>query len=501
MKKRFLALALAVVIVVSACALVACNLAGTPEDSTAYVSLDINPAIELIVDGENNVVSVRGENEDGQVLLYEETGIIGANVNDAIKKITDLAIKYGYLDENNSVVDTLVSSDNEKFAKEVLANVNSTVTATASDLGLSVTTDGEGAYSLVRQMNEIKKEFPNNKAVQNASVEKFRLALSVSETGEITIDAALELDEAELIATLQTATEKIEQFATEAYSVAKAQALAAYDQATELASYAVYTQFYLTNVLSHPTTFYYGGIYQMYATASKGFDVVCNLAKMATSVKNYPLSEQQVAAVATALGMESVAPLKNSNGEITVSSIEAYADKLFKNSPASEKLEQTKADLTEALAQAESVIKQKVNELAEEYKPQIEAAMQVARQTLTAVQTMLSVLPSGLKTLFDQIVVDFTDILSDIETLVSGDAILLDVLEEKAARLDEKAQDYLAKIKEDLSEEEWAQVEANKATVISKMTEQKAVLEKALNDAEQAAKDYLANLKAQRTKA
>ena len=62
----------------SMCALTVCGSDGTEKaEKQAYVSLDINPAIELIVDKDNNVVSVRGENEDGQVLLYEETGIKG----------------------------------------------------------------------------------------------------------------------------------------------------------------------------------------------------------------------------------------------------------------------------------------------------------------------------------------------------------------------------------------------------------------------------------------
>ena len=197
-------------VVCSAFAFGACDNNNTdPADKAenqAYVSLDINPAIELIVDKDNNVVSVRGENEDGQVLLYEETGIEGEKIDAALQKITDLAVQYGYLDENNKVVDTIVSSGNDEFAAEILSKVNTSVTATAENLGLSVTTDGEGAYSLLRKMDEVKKQFPNNKAIQNMSVSKFKLALSVSETGDISIDAAVAMDDAELIKMLKEAS-------------------------------------------------------------------------------------------------------------------------------------------------------------------------------------------------------------------------------------------------------------------------------------------------------
>ena len=499
MKKKFAAIALSAMLAGSMCALTACDFGGTDKaEKQAYVSLDINPAIELIVDKDNNVVSVRGENEDGQVLLYEETGIKGEKIDAAINKITDLAVRYGYLDEDNKVVDTLVTSGDNAFASEILSKVNTSVTATAANLGLTVTTDGEGAYSLLRKMDEVKKQFPNNKAVQNMSVSKFKLALSVSETGEITLDAAVALDDSKLIEMLKEVSPQIEEFATATFVEAKTKALAVYEQATELAGYAVYTQYYLEKMLSHPLTAYYGGVYQMYASAAKGFDVICDVASLAANVSNYPLNEAQINAVVTALGMESADALKNSKGEITVDSIEAYADKLFKNTPASETLEQTKGALTKALAQAESVIKEKVNEMTAEYKPQIETALASARQVTATVESLI---PEGIKNAFNTVTSDLKDILNEIDGIIAGEKLDLNVLRDKANRLDEKATEYLNKIKADMSEEEFAEVEARKAAAIAKMSEQKQALDKALDDAATAAKDYLSQLKEARKNA
>lgn len=495
MKKKFLTFTSCILASCMMFSLTACDLFNKNDEKQAYVSLDINPAIELIVDKDNKVVSVRGENEDGQVLLYQESNIKGEKIDDAIKKITDLAIEYGYLSEDNKVVNTIVTSGNDSFANEILSKVNTSITATAENLGLNVTIDGEGAYSLLRKMNEIKKQFPNNQAVQNMTVQKFKLALSVSETGEITLEAAIALDDAELIEMLNKANSKIEEFATETYTKAKAKALAIYDKATEIAGYAVYTQYYFEKILSHPLTAYYGGAYQVYAAAAKGLNAVCDICELANEVKNYPLSDEQVNAIVIALGLESADPLKNSNGDVTIESVEAYADVLFKNSPASEILEQKKADLTAALNQAETVIKEKIDEITTEYKPQIEATLTVARQILASVETIMNTMPESIKTVLNTATSDLKTILSEIDSLLDGDKIELSELRDKANRLDAKAQEYLNLIKSDLSKEELQELEDKRLAVIEKMTAQKQELEQALEDAEQAAKDYLAGLK------
>lgn len=120
------------------------NESSAPEKQTeavTYIGLDINPAIELTVDGENKIVSAYGSNNDGKVLLYGETEFEGMDLEAAIEKIVTLAVELGYLDENNQVVGTDVVGEN---AEALLASVNSKVTVTAETLGMTVTTDGEG---------------------------------------------------------------------------------------------------------------------------------------------------------------------------------------------------------------------------------------------------------------------------------------------------------------------------------------------------------------------
>lgn len=493
-KNKVLAFSLSAIMAVSALSFTGCK-KKEEDDKTAYVSLDINPAIELVVDKNNKVISVRGENEDGQVLLYQESGIKGENVDVAIQKITQLAISYGYLDENNAVVDTLVTSSDEEFKNQVLAKVETSVTATADSLGLTVKTDLDGAYSLLRRMEEIKAQYPNNEAIQNMTISKFKLALSVSETGDVTFEAAVNMNEDELIKQLTVSTAALGEYATKAYIAAKNTALAAYDKATDLAVYGVYTKFYLEKILAHPTTAYYGGMYQVYATASKSIEVIAKLSEIASDVYEQPLTAEQIATVTQILGLENADVLKNSKGEVTIESIEAYADKVFKNSEAGAALEAKKAQLTQALNSYESAIRAELNKLQEEYKPQIEAAITAVNDALAAIDAAL---PESLKTFIGTSTAELKEIVGNIKAMTEDGTITVEELKNFAKTLGTKADEYLAKINADLTEEELKDLEDKKVKVINKMTVEKAKLENTLDKAEQEAKAYLQNLKNKR---
>ena len=506
--RRFLAIALSAVMAGTVCVFAACGGGGnsgnsskdsggstvTEPEKLVYVSMDINPEIELIVDKDNNVVSVRGGNEDGLVLLYEESGIEGAKIDEAVKKITDLAVKYGYLDENNKVIETIVSSGDSDFAAEILSKVNTSVTATAKNSGLTVATDGEGAFSLLRKMEEVKKQFPNNSAIQNMSLSKFKLALSVSETGELTIDAAAVLDDAELIEMLKDVTSDMEDYATDAYVQAKKRALATFEQATALQSYSVYMPFYLEKMSEHLLTSYYGGVYQMYASSATGFGLICDFAELETEYKNFALTEEQVAPMVAALGSESADALKDSQG-ITLNSVEVFADKLFKNTPASEALEQTKIALNEALTQAENVLKTRIAELVEAYRTQYTQTLATARNTITSVSAQMGDL---VKSVFSTATKDLEDILDKIDAILAGEEIDLVAMRKEANKLQTKADEYLEKIKADLSAAEWNELQKRAEAAVENFVEYKTAFENALDEAAQTAKAYLKDLKEKR---
>lgn len=62
-----------------------------------YITMDINPSIELIVNRKDKVIYANALNEDGEVLLAE-LDLVGMDVEDAIDLIIETATALGYID-------------------------------------------------------------------------------------------------------------------------------------------------------------------------------------------------------------------------------------------------------------------------------------------------------------------------------------------------------------------------------------------------------------------
>lgn len=78
-----------------------------------YVTLDINPSVEIIVNRRDKVIYTNALNEDGEVLLAE-LDLIGMDVEDAIDLIIETATVLGYIDpeaEETYVSVTAISKD------------------------------------------------------------------------------------------------------------------------------------------------------------------------------------------------------------------------------------------------------------------------------------------------------------------------------------------------------------------------------------------------------
>ena len=96
--------------VLSAVVLIACNSVytnapGTPEPqkATSFVCVDVNPSVELVLDQNDVVMSACGANTDGKALLFEEDGIVGADLDVAIGNVAALSVKYGYISDGANV--------------------------------------------------------------------------------------------------------------------------------------------------------------------------------------------------------------------------------------------------------------------------------------------------------------------------------------------------------------------------------------------------------------
>ena len=57
------------------------------EDGTrSYISVEINPAVEIVLNGDDEVVTVNGLNDDGEMLITDEK-MVGKSVNDFLQII------------------------------------------------------------------------------------------------------------------------------------------------------------------------------------------------------------------------------------------------------------------------------------------------------------------------------------------------------------------------------------------------------------------------------
>ena len=130
MKKLFVLL----VALVFGLTLTSC-LGGKEEGSTSYVSVEINPGVEIIVDGNGEVLSANGTNDDGKALIID-VKFEGKSIEEVIEIIMAEAEECGYLisaeynaDEVSKEVSISVTSENEEDQAALEADIKVEVNA------------------------------------------------------------------------------------------------------------------------------------------------------------------------------------------------------------------------------------------------------------------------------------------------------------------------------------------------------------------------------------
>ncbi len=86
--------------------------AGASVTGYSYLAIDINPTVEMVVNGET-VVTVQAGNDDAAVLLSGEN-FEDMNVEEATEKVVELAEELGYLTAENDDVKITVTADEEE---------------------------------------------------------------------------------------------------------------------------------------------------------------------------------------------------------------------------------------------------------------------------------------------------------------------------------------------------------------------------------------------------
>ena len=91
------------------------------EAAGTYVSIDINPSIEFIVDENDIVISFNLLNEDAEIICVD-TDFVGMNIEDAAALFIELATEGGYIDvtsDDNAVLITVIGDDETEPEKQL----------------------------------------------------------------------------------------------------------------------------------------------------------------------------------------------------------------------------------------------------------------------------------------------------------------------------------------------------------------------------------------------
>jgi len=117
------------------------------KNPVAYVSMDINPSVELGVNAFDKVVSVEAYNEDGKKIL-EDTNLINSNVSDAVSTVISNAISDGYITKDVTTtaavaVEITTSTDKENVATKLNESLKEVADKTLDNNNVDVEVETE----------------------------------------------------------------------------------------------------------------------------------------------------------------------------------------------------------------------------------------------------------------------------------------------------------------------------------------------------------------------
>jgi hypothetical protein len=103
-----------------------------------YVTLDINPSVELIVSPRERVIYANALNEDGEVLLGE-LNVIGLKLDVAMQLIIDTAIELGFIDaeDEETLVDVSVISNNNQIGEMIRTRIKDQINQRFNDRAIN----------------------------------------------------------------------------------------------------------------------------------------------------------------------------------------------------------------------------------------------------------------------------------------------------------------------------------------------------------------------------
>ena len=273
-------------------------------DEYAYVAIDINPSVELIIKN-GKLVGVNAINEDASILLSGED-FKGLTVDEATEKIVALAEELGYLNEDNTDVKITVSAEDNEDTTELEEKVKD-----GAKKGSSIAiVNSNPRLADEHEVKELKEENPE--LYKNFNPAKLRLIKSIMEYDpEMTIEIGVEMEMSELIKLLDSYAKEYKGVVgdelKEKFNERKKELRL--EKERQIAE--IYGEEHLEAWSKHEE------LKDIYREFEK-------------KAENAELSEEDVAAIIAIIGEENSELIKNDDGAVTVKSVFKYLDTLAK---------------------------------------------------------------------------------------------------------------------------------------------------------------------------
>ncbi|MDD7186476.1 MAG: hypothetical protein PUH93_01865 [Clostridia bacterium] len=149
MKKRIVALLLALSSAFAVCSLGGCK-KKNPEASR--MTVEINPKVEFILDKDNKVVSATALNDDGAVILAGEASFNGKTAEEAAEAVVSIATETGYIVKGSATVEdnkiNISISGDTSYAKDLYGKVEKKVEKYMKDNGINAKLEKIDAMTL-----------------------------------------------------------------------------------------------------------------------------------------------------------------------------------------------------------------------------------------------------------------------------------------------------------------------------------------------------------------
>lgn len=126
-------------------------LTSSSDKGETLVRMDVNPSISMVLDKNNKVISISGDNNEGKMIITGEN-IVGKGVEDAIKYLITIENETGYLVSGNLTVDTnniqfSITTDNENIKKSIEDSISKAVDAICEKLDIGAAVEFVSSYT------------------------------------------------------------------------------------------------------------------------------------------------------------------------------------------------------------------------------------------------------------------------------------------------------------------------------------------------------------------